>query len=965
MKRGVRSLKIAAFVLVVLVLASVVGAQEFWLTPSVECLVDPDKAPSTLDERKEKRIFKGIQEAIDAKKNNEFLCDIISIIPNPKTGFKLVSGKTEGSMSLLKGETAIFPYTVQAKHTLGTLSIEGMAQAGDMKLEPPLTSDIEIVDPKNETKKKDCHPNTTKIEFCREVRVSVNPGEQFEVRVSIKNMTEETLKVSFHDILPEGSYYPESLTLLGGRGNKSLTLQVVGEQDKDVVELRSAPERQAIRIIGSDTKLVIKKFKITHTRSDPRNIGVFIERSKNVELIENTIFENDGEGVSLTKSQEVLIKGNTIKENKKEGILLRNSSSAKMENNAVIRNGGCGVNVDADSTVGGEGNRIAGNKTGNLCGTPKGGWPPNFRSPEIWVPEDFTEIQEAIWAACGPDNPSCPTDKEKGDTISVAPKKDGKPYKNLIIPFDPQHLTKLTLKERGTVILQGDELNPQDPVIHIQSSVSFKLTIEGFQIKGAKFAPGLLITAVASASSTPSIIEMETIIKGTVIQDNNTGIEINDLSFQTNQANQTKTTPPTIVKLSIENSKILNNSGGGVIVPASRVSIVQLTVTSSEVSGNKNGPGLKVEAGLCVSDPNNPKLAICPQVTVSSSSIYNNKGGVVLENPPTALKTTIEGSEIFSNDENGILAKGTAEFEVISSQIHDNKKSGIQLKNPIKATLENSEIYDNVEKGIAISSDIQSDIKITCSTDKDKQCIFSTAPEGKAAKQSVGISVEGLPKVAVTDAKIARNGTGISIACLDNILCPLVFVEGTALTPPESSLISDNDLHGIHVKSGKVVVGRVKISNNGRDGILVERGAKQVSITKSTISNNGTASQKKPDKDRNGVHIEVGEVDVAIVKNLIEANGGDGILLEYLPQTAIIKDSIKINGNEIFRNMMWGVAAWIKNCYESEDAKDETFPFEVVASSPTNGVPDKNDNRNLKGGVCPFELDIKLRRPMA
>lgn len=130
--------------------------------------------------------------------------------------------------------------------------------------------------------------------------------------------------------------------------------------------------------IGDFASVMITNSRIAETRLSARlwGQGIYVFGNGKITIQNSTIERNAGIGLMVIQNGQVALTKNTIAENQGHGIQIgegryqNETVQAEISNNVIKDNQQCGVYTDNDSgiKITGQGNTIADNKRGNLCG---------------------------------------------------------------------------------------------------------------------------------------------------------------------------------------------------------------------------------------------------------------------------------------------------------------------------------------------------------------------------------------------------------------------------------------------------------------------------------------------------------------------------------------------------------------------------------------------------------------------
>jgi len=235
-----------------------------------------------------------------------------------------------------------------------------------------------------------------------------------------------------------------------------------------------------------------------------------------------------------------------------------------------------------------------------------------------------------------------------------------------------------------------------------------------------------------------------------------------------------------------------------------------------------------------------------------------------------------------------------------------------------------------------------------------------TAAEAKGNDRAVrapqricpaGLQALGKAKVLIKDVQVSKNRYGLVVL-------------GSAQVSLSNSTVSNNGWHGLKVwGSAQVSLTNSQVSNNRLDGLAVW-GSATVSLSHSTVSDNGLSglavgdsaqvslSNSQVSNNRLGLYVR-GSAKVTVRESEISGNKGNGIFLMW-------KAVAEIWENRIINNEGYGVAVYWMGCV---DYYDDRFKFAGQVTGGGNTIPGPYEPAGNKGGaLCPGWLDF-LKKP--
>jgi len=439
--------------------------------------------------------------------------------------------------------------------------------------------------------------------------------------------------------------------------------------------------------------------------------------------------------------------------------------------------------------------------------------------------------------------------------------------------------------------------------------------------------------------------------------------------------------------VNLTDSEVFNNSFVGLIFR----DFARVTMVSMHVAGNMF-MGIYAEGSA--------------NLTVEETQIVKNGwDGVYLQSSASA---TIKNSTISSNGTsedcyfelfkgimmcNGISISQSSQVEVLNSEISGNERFGINTSRSVTVKAENSKISKNGEAGIGIAGGSaiirSSEISGNGSSEscRTEPCIGVIVGGDSVIKiqDSQITDTEGWALVASEDAKVDILTVTISGNKLGIYIFQLASEEGSYKGPPEATLtgckITNNKEIAVLIGSSlekdasQVSISDSTVSNNG-DGVFVRGAAKlrlqrsiiedqrvedstgiftvgsaQTMISDTQISGNvfgiltrdstlTTITQSQISRNKFGIVAE-DLAQISFTNSVISSNRYDGILM-------LGSAKLDASNNRIFNNRRYGVALFQRPCFNT----DEKFKGEIKGSN--NEIYDNKTNLCPRPGEYPW-----------
>jgi parallel beta-helix repeat protein len=127
----------------------------------------------------------------------------------------------------------------------------------------------------------------------------------------------------------------ENLTISGG--SVAVTLKGDGEIKNCIIK---NAKNKGIDLVSGGADFKIEKSKITNNGGK----GIYVQRGRRIEIINNEFYENYGEGIDIREKIEGVISDNEIRSNKESGIeLIVGRSNLRIMNNNIRNNKASGI----------------------------------------------------------------------------------------------------------------------------------------------------------------------------------------------------------------------------------------------------------------------------------------------------------------------------------------------------------------------------------------------------------------------------------------------------------------------------------------------------------------------------------------------------------------------------------------------------------------------------------------------
>lgn len=337
-------------------------------------------------------------------------------------------------------------------------------------------------------------------------------------------------------------------------------------------------------------------------------------------------------------------------------------------------------------------------------------------------------------------------------------------------------------------------------------------------------------------------------------------------------------------------------------------------------------------------------------ITIQKVSITGGAAGIKAENTSTsALKLIINDVTIQENANEGIKIRGKVEANIC------------ELLPSCVVRIEGNSLGIFAESIAQDNSLFSPIINIQGTT-----IISSSKNEGLMLKGKVS-----LKKSSPSNFDIIRSGK-------DGI----ILQDEASLELNDGTLISSNNggngisLSGqatINVNVNKKEVGYLQVSQNGKDGLILADKASlnvmeggQVTILtngKDGLVLSASTSATVPfanisSQTANGIHVK-DCAQLTLTGSSILNNGENGILLNASKDCSQNqqKMQVKINGNEIKNNKLWGVAYFSEECFFEATLTGKQFRENATRDENGNPITADSNNNTLEGNGANLTLE--------
>jgi parallel beta-helix repeat protein len=492
-------------------------------------------------------------------------------------------------------------------------------------------------------------------------------------------------------------------------------------------------------------------------------------------------------------------------------------------------------------------------------------------SPEIYVPDDYLTIQDAI------------DHTDSGDTIIV---RDGICFEN--VKVNKEHLTIRSENGPGSTIVQA--ANARDDVFNVTADY---VTISGFTVEGG--SSGIHLSGVQhcdisnnnASNNHYGIFLYESnnnIITNNIASDNDYGIYLYDSS----------------------NNRMTNNTMSGneynFVISGSRLSdYIQDIDTSNKVDGkpiyylvNQQNQQIPDDAGFV-------GLINSTNIIMSDLILTDNEYGVLLANSNNSRienvsasnnclgiclyassNNTITNNDASKNNWNGIHLVSSSNNTITNNTASDNYYRGIWLRGSSNNTITNNTASNNEYDGIYLSDSSNNIITNNTASNNNDDGIWLRGSSNNNAIINNDVSDNEYDGICLSDSSNNTITNNIASNNYDGI-----YLYSSNNNEIGYNNVSDNDYCGIWLvdSSNNNEIGYNNVSNNDCGIWLVDS------------SNNNEIGYNNVSDNDCGIYLSVSSNNNTITNNNVSDNDGFGIYLyDSSNNNTITNNNVSDNG---------------------------------------------------------------------